>query len=221
MFGRRRAFTLIELLVVIVIIAILVALLFPVFAQSREQARKTTCASNLRQLGMAVHQYVADNDGRLPGAAIAVPDSAGAYGGWMWYETVGHFWTAYDPTKGSIYPYVKSPGVYACPSDASRQASSYSINGLLAPEPAIHGICPGIAESTIRSTANTILFCEAADNALGGADDGWLRVGKGANPLTTRHSDGGEVVFCDAHVKFYKPSQLPYPNPEGAARFEP
>ena len=54
---RGRGFTLIELLVVIAIIAILAAILFPVFAQAREQARKTTCTSNLRQIGLAMTSH--------------------------------------------------------------------------------------------------------------------------------------------------------------------
>src|SRR5579884_1987255 len=62
----RRAFTLIELLVVIAIIAILAAILFPVFAQAKEAAKKTTCASNLKQWGLAFNMYATDNDDRLP-----------------------------------------------------------------------------------------------------------------------------------------------------------
>jgi len=58
----KRAFTLIELLVVIAIIAILAAILFPVFARAREQARKTTCLSNLKQIGTAALMYVQDYD---------------------------------------------------------------------------------------------------------------------------------------------------------------
>src|SRR5690349_1795954 len=58
----KRAFTLIELLVVIAIIAILAAILFPVFAQARESARQAMCASNMRQLGLAMRMYVTDSD---------------------------------------------------------------------------------------------------------------------------------------------------------------
>jgi prepilin-type N-terminal cleavage/methylation domain-containing protein len=59
---KKRAFTLIELLVVIAIIAVLSAILFPVFAKAREKARQTTCASNMRQLGLAWIQYMQDYD---------------------------------------------------------------------------------------------------------------------------------------------------------------
>src|SRR2546423_819645 len=65
-FPATKAFTLIELLVVIAIIAILAAILFPVFAQAREQARKASCASNMKQLGLAFAQYTSDYDGTYP-----------------------------------------------------------------------------------------------------------------------------------------------------------
>ncbi len=62
----RRAFTLIELLVVIAIIAILAAILFPVFAKARSQARKVTCASNLKQIGLGFLMYAQDYDETFP-----------------------------------------------------------------------------------------------------------------------------------------------------------
>jgi len=62
---RPKGFTLIELLVVIAIIAILAAILFPVFSQARESARKTSCLSNTKQIGLAVNMYVQDYDERF------------------------------------------------------------------------------------------------------------------------------------------------------------
>src|ERR1700677_1343177 len=62
----KKAFTLIELLVVIAIIAILAAILFPVFAQAKEAAKKTSCLSNMKQLGLADIMYVNDHDDTYP-----------------------------------------------------------------------------------------------------------------------------------------------------------
>jgi prepilin-type N-terminal cleavage/methylation domain-containing protein len=69
--SRRRGFTLIELLVVIAIIAILAAILFPVFAQAREQARKATCASNMKQITTAALLYMQDYDELFPGSSTS------------------------------------------------------------------------------------------------------------------------------------------------------
>ncbi|RYG53119.1 DUF1559 domain-containing protein, partial [bacterium] len=61
----RKAFTLIELLVVIAIIAILAAILFPVFGRARENARRSSCQSNLKQIGLGIMQYTQDYDERI------------------------------------------------------------------------------------------------------------------------------------------------------------
>src|SRR5262245_34957953 len=99
---RRRAFTLIELLVVIAILAILAGLLFPVFAQSREKARQAACASNVRQLGMAVMQYAQDNDEHYP-----TPPYSMSIGG----EVRFVWWT------DMVFPYIRNGATYACPGD--------------------------------------------------------------------------------------------------------
>src|SRR5438034_10688142 len=69
---RRPGFTLIELLVVIAIITILAGILFPVFAQARDAARRANCLSNLRQIALAHQIYVQDNDDALPAWYIEV-----------------------------------------------------------------------------------------------------------------------------------------------------
>jgi prepilin-type N-terminal cleavage/methylation domain-containing protein/prepilin-type processing-associated H-X9-DG protein len=106
---KRSAFTLIELLVVIAIIAILAAILFPVFAQVREKARQTTCASNQKQIGLGFLQYVQDYDEHFPQEQD---------GGTPWgnppYTTPAGVPATWDVL---IQPYLKSEGVLACPDD--------------------------------------------------------------------------------------------------------
>jgi prepilin-type N-terminal cleavage/methylation domain-containing protein/prepilin-type processing-associated H-X9-DG protein len=82
---RRRAFTLIELLVVVAIIAILAAILFPVFAQAREKARQATCASNNRQIALAVGMYAQDHDEMLPLGSYLLPGMPTAV---LWQDLV-------------------------------------------------------------------------------------------------------------------------------------
>lgn len=72
---RRRAFTLVELVVVIAVMAILAALLLPALAQAKDASRKAACISNLRQVGIAIHAYATDNDGRIPYGPGAPPFS--------------------------------------------------------------------------------------------------------------------------------------------------
>jgi prepilin-type N-terminal cleavage/methylation domain-containing protein len=101
---RRSGFTLIELLVVIAIIAILAAILFPVFAQARAQARKTTCISNTKQCSLAVMMYTQDYDETFPQLYVKTPAPvADGYGGrtYSWHNL--------------IQPYAKNWGLTICP----------------------------------------------------------------------------------------------------------
>ena len=119
----RRAFTLIELLVVIAIIAILAAILFPAFARARENARRSSCQSNLKQIGIGMLSYAQDYDETM------LIDSYG----WNGTYNVGDW-------MHTIQPYTKSYQVFKCPSDTHKVVghdvnpgptnydSSYAIN---------------------------------------------------------------------------------------------
>ena len=100
---RGRGFTLIELLVVIAIIAILAAILFPVFQKVRENARRTACLSNMKQIGLSLTQYNQDYDEKFP-CGFLDTDGTGHWGrGWA----------------GQSYTYVKSKELYKCPDDST------------------------------------------------------------------------------------------------------
>ncbi len=121
----RSAFTLIELLVVIAIIAILAAILFPVFARARENARRSSCQSNMKQIGLGLLQYTQDYDEKFPQGQ----DTSKRGRGWA----------------GAALPYIKSAQIFVCPSDtktpnanpqisyAFNTAITFPINGYNSP----------------------------------------------------------------------------------------
>lgn len=128
--SHRRGFTLIELLVVIAIIAILAAILFPVFARAREQARKTSCLSNLKQIGTATMMYVQDYDEMYPwfvqdGREInnstgftrpdRVPAQLANIRGWF--------------MEYGLQPYVKNHQLFFCPTEPSKDQISFAADG--------------------------------------------------------------------------------------------
>ena len=217
---RRTAFTLIELLVVIAVIAILAALLFPVFGRARESARRTSCLSNVRQLGQAFLMYAGDHDETLPNAADG-PEGEGRTGGWI---LVNHFpandtqaaRNAFEPASGGLYPYVKGPQVYVCPSDSEGRQSgnSYAANSCLFYGSVLiqaeRGFKTGRPLASFSDSATWMLMGEEASPRytdpdrdtsmrIRSTDDGYLLYTM--NLFTSRHFDGSNLAFLDSHTK--------------------
>lgn len=116
----RRAFTLIELLVVIAIIAILASILFPVFGRARENARRSSCQSNLRQIGLGILQYTQDFDEILPFQVFGQGNNPQSS---HWMDV--------------IQPYTKSVQVFNCPSDFHDMASGGNASQLYVYPPSV------------------------------------------------------------------------------------
>jgi len=230
-----RGFTLIELLVVIAIIALLAAILFPVFGRARENARRSACSSNLKQVGLGMLQYVQDYDEKMPASGSQAwdfmnPNNNNACGG----SCSGNWQNNY---LYQIQPYTKSTQIYSCPSapngtgvtaPTTMSSTSYFGNAvLLRPT--------GFNVASIPDTASVILSSEAPERISVAA----LRPGSGAdvgltgagcnNPLLytywhynpgsaphdpatetyhTRHFEGGNMLFSDGHVKWRKAVSL-------------
>jgi prepilin-type N-terminal cleavage/methylation domain-containing protein/prepilin-type processing-associated H-X9-DG protein len=220
---RRDAFTLIELLVVIAIIAILAAILFPVFGRARENARRSSCQSNLKQLGLGVLQYSQDYDERM-----------------LNYTLDGSRTT--DKWQDLIYPYVKSVQIYNCPSHRfDNRASAYMhppstrisgapfgsynynmsyqndtlrrVNGQALATLAVPAETLIITETESQSGNRAAIWCAfgCAVNYFpdGDATDPTPSLGFDTAPnryysIWERHFDTTNVVFADGHVKAMK-----------------
>ena len=147
---RPNGFTLIELLVVIAIIAVIAALLFPVFQKVRENARRASCQSNEKQIGLGLLQYVQDSDEAFPQGLVAgVPpaENTAANG-------VGIGWA------GECYSYIHSEALLQCPDDAASPIGavaevSYALNMYL----------PGMPQSRLAAPTTTVLVCEVGTAA--------------------------------------------------------
>ena len=148
---QSQGFTLIELLVVIAIIAILAAILFPVFQKVRENARRASCASNIRQLTLGFTQYTQDADEKFPQFSWL---NNYANSGTPTANNATTFWV------NAIYPFVKSGGVYNCPDSPQ---STTNLDGYFTTDPATGnstgiGLDPAVAHIPVGYGANEPLL---------------------------------------------------------------
>ena len=205
----KAGFTLIELLVVIAIIAILAAILFPVFQKVRENARRASCQSNEKQIGLGLLEYVQDYDELMPG-------QNGFPSGSLSYDEPDCF----NPSHGQSWPYrimpfIKSTAIFRCP-----DAVDYSGGGGYNPNAngncwyLLNGILAGRAQNVVPNPAEIIWVHESdfaynhsflrPDYVSGGWHE-WL------NPTYDAvHGDknGGNFLFCDGHVKFRRQDSI-------------
>ncbi|RYX82560.1 DUF1559 domain-containing protein, partial [bacterium] len=219
--ARRSGFTLIELLVVIAIIAILAAILFPVFARARENARRASCQSNLKQIGLGVMQYVQDYDEKYPIYDLQ-GDSPDAYipGGQNGYYD-GYWW--YGNWRFTIQPYVKSTQLFTCPSTIKQQAGIY-----LAPKGAVNGAggqnyadannyganesvigqntsfsaagIQGVALLPMIADCSFYVFTDARRIMNANFNTGnTYAAGEAPDPALGRHFNGSNICYADGH----------------------
>ncbi|MBS1705264.1 MAG: DUF1559 domain-containing protein [Armatimonadetes bacterium] len=207
-----RAFTLIELLVVIAIIAILAAILFPVFAQAKEAAKKTACLSNTKQIGLALHMYVDDSDDTMPMANYPAPP---VYQGPPWTQFQFHNGAGKSELAWAdlILPYSKNVQIFSCPDDGGvahttsnqnipGERLSYALNYYFYRQPG--GISrfavTGGTTSEITTPASKIFIAETGVDSTGVRRE-IVRPDRDAG--MHRHQNGSNYVMADTHAKYH------------------
>jgi prepilin-type N-terminal cleavage/methylation domain-containing protein/prepilin-type processing-associated H-X9-DG protein len=216
--SNRKGFTLIELLVVIAIIAILAAILFPVFARAREQARKSSCTSNMKQITLGMLMYTQDYDEMFPAGK---PDcSHGPFNAWNQPgQGIDDFHMQAMFYAVLIQPYMKNLQVFRCPSVGDNNFKDWFSNGQAANAMRALGykgmdyewkLSDALAARCGRKMAN---WATPVNQAMiwenwntGAPHDGVDGPG-----IWTGHKDSSiNVGFVDGHVKFMRMSQHRY-----------
>jgi len=211
---KHKGFTLIELLIVIAIISILAAILFPVFARARENARRTSCMSNLKQMGLASLMYTQDYDEKYPPAFVVITSQPAPYG--AFWHSPDWYW------QQLLHPYTKSDQVYWCPSSkvyGTAINGNYGANWLLLLSPP-----NSISLASLDAPASTYMLMDAGTFVMKPgnvtspqASNYYLPgTGKFVTPLTPpvaaytddfndgRHFGGVNITFADGHTKWLK-----------------
>jgi prepilin-type N-terminal cleavage/methylation domain-containing protein/prepilin-type processing-associated H-X9-DG protein len=206
---RRLAFTLIELLVVIAIIAILAAILFPVFAQAKEAAKKTACLSNNKQIGVGLYLYLNDNDDTLPMANY--PEAATNTPSAFSYLSGGAGGFVAMNWADIIQPYVKNYSLFKCPDDNSGPLVnngvnvpgyplSYALNYYFFRTPSgFYGSVSGGPLSVVTQPSGRLFVVESAS-----AISQELVSPRPTRAVgLSRHSTGANYVYADTHAKYH------------------
>lgn len=203
-----RAFTLIELLVVIAIIAILAAILFPVFANAKEAAKKTSCLSNTKQVAVGVMLYAGDNDDMIfPFQYVHTENTVPYYR--FWFADLNFMTGKFDMANGMISPYLKNGQIVDCPSSANMPSGGSNMPLAFAANSNLFFGSSGMTTtgySNVEETAETIFMGDAG--MLSGTTVNRyniLWVPSGTTHLHARH--GGEfanISWLDGHSKSHK-----------------